>query len=103
MTRFERTGWKEEHPTPAVLLMIPNVQVWRKDVEDGKLTVLRSKEDGLWHMSISHPSRYPSWDEIYEARYEFLLPNIQVAMMLPPKEEYVNFHKHTFHLWERNE
>jgi len=53
-----------------------------------------------WHMSISHPSRYPTWDEIKEARYSLLPKNITVAMLLPPPDEYVNIHENCFHLWE---
>lgn len=27
------------------------------------------EKDKRWHLSISHPLRYPTWDEIKEARY----------------------------------
>lgn len=53
-----------------------------------------------WHLSISHPTRYPKWDEIKEARYKFLPTGITVAMILPPPSEYVNIHKNCFHLHE---
>ena len=53
-----------------------------------------------WHLSISHPFRYPTWDEIHDARYTFLPDNITVAMFLPPKAEYVNLHPNCFHLYE---
>ena len=57
--------------------------------------------DGLsWHLSISHPDRYPTWDEIHEARYKFVPNEVTMAMILPPKEEYVNMHKNCFHLYE---
>ena len=53
-----------------------------------------------WHLSISHPSRYPTWDEIKEARYQ-LIPNlVTVALVLPPQEQYVNLHPNCFHLSE---
>ena len=66
----------------------------------GECTVIVSKDAGLWHMSIAHPNRYPTWDEIKDARYEFLPDNINAAMLFPPKKEYVNLHPNCFHLWE---
>lgn len=51
-----------------------------------------------YHMSISHTSRYPTWDEISHARYQLLPDNITMAMLLPPTEQYVNLHERTFHL-----
>ena len=53
-----------------------------------------------WHASISHPSRYPTWDEIKAARYELIPHNLTVAMILPPPSEYVNLHNNCFHLHE---
>jgi hypothetical protein len=64
------------------------------------LTVLTSVDDGLWHLSISAPDRYPAWDEIAEARYQLCPDNITMAMLLPPSDEYVNVHQNTFHLHE---
>lgn len=54
----------------------------------------------LWHLSISHPHRYPKWDEIRDARYKFLPTDLTFGMLLPPPEEYVNVHPNCFHLWE---
>jgi hypothetical protein len=62
--------------------------------------IIVSREQGRWHMSISHNERYPSWDEIHEARYELLPEERTFAMILPPKSEYVNLHHNCFHLWE---
>jgi len=55
---------------------------------------------GGWHLSISHPDRYPTWDEIYAARYQLLPINATFVMYLPPPSEYVNVHENCFHLWE---
>ena len=57
----------------------------------------------LIHLSISHKTRYPTWDEIFSARYFFIPDVIPMAMMLPPKEEYVDLHPNCFHLWEIEE
>jgi len=68
----------------------------------GPIRVLISREYGFWHLSISRPDRYPNWNEIRDTRYELLPDNCTMAMMLPPKEEYVNLHKNCFHLHEVN-
>lgn len=66
----------------------------------GKCTIICAIENDKWHLSIAHPTRYPTWDEIKDARYEFIPNNVTVALLLPPKEEYVNLHKNCFHLHE---
>jgi hypothetical protein len=56
------------------------------------------RETKCWHLSISHPHRYPDWDVIADARYSLTPDEVTMAMILPPKEEYVNVHKNCFHL-----
>jgi hypothetical protein len=53
-----------------------------------------------WHLSISHSDRYPTWDEIKNARYALMPDEITMAMLLPPKAQYVNLHPNCFHLHE---
>lgn len=53
-----------------------------------------------WHLSISHAARYPTWDEIKEARYRWVPDNVTMAMILPPRSQYVNIHPNCFHLHE---
>ena len=53
-----------------------------------------------WHLSISCTDRYPTWDEIRDARYALLPGDVTMAMLLPPVAEYVNVHENCFHLWE---
>lgn len=96
----------------AVATQAPNLRIWQKDVGDGHLTVQVSAElqsDGpRWHLSISHrtnthppkPGRYPTWDEIKEARYRFMPADIYVAQILPPEEEFISVMDTCFHLWE---
>jgi len=92
----------------------PDTQVWQRDVADGHLSVFVGREPAddrgrwLWHLSISHrtnthpptPVRYPTWDEIREARYRFVPDEVTMALLLPPAAAYVNVHETTFHLWE---
>ena len=56
----------------------------------------------LWHLTISTPSRHPTWDEIKVARYRLLPPDICVGMLLPEARFYVNLPEqdHVMQLWE---
>jgi hypothetical protein len=54
----------------------------------------------LWHLSIAHAHRYPTWDEIADVRYELVPHDVTMAMLLPPPDQYVNANEHCFHLWE---
>lgn len=71
-------------------------------------SIIRAREpEGIhgekrWHLSISHPDRHPTWDEIKVARYRLLEPNLAFAIILPPPRFYVNYpaQDHVFHLHE---
>jgi hypothetical protein len=67
---------------------------------NGFLQVMVSEELGLMHLSVSHPRRYPTWDEIRDLRYQFLPNDRTFAILFPPKEQYVNVHENCFHLHE---
>lgn len=85
-------GW-EEYPCP---VPIPNGRAFQL----GSIKALVSNDGGKWHISVSHPMRYPKWDEIAKARYDLVPNDAFMVMILPPREEYVNLHKNCFHLWE---
>lgn len=101
-------GWRQT-PTPQLLfdgLVSLGADVV-KTYENGSLHALVAHEpfeglDGprLWHMSIAHPDRYPTWDEQRDARYELLPDDMTFASYLPPKSEYVALHDNCFHWWE---
>jgi hypothetical protein len=97
-----RGGWRSVSTTIGLV----GADVWQRDIADRHLTVISSIDDGNLHLSISHrrddlsPGRYPTWDEIVDARYRFCPDNMTMAMLLPPKAEYVNIHSTTFHLWQ---
>lgn len=84
-------------PTPPVVLRISPTA---KTFKCTNLTVMVAQEDSRWHLSISHPLRYPRWDEIKEARYDLVPNDVTMAMILPPQEQYVNVHPNCFHLHE---
>lgn len=60
------------------------------------------KQDGSmgWHLSISHPSRLPTYEELKEARYKFCPDEVYMAQIFPPTSEFVNLHSYCFHLYE---
>lgn len=68
--------------------------------KDGLVIMVGTMPSGKKHLSISHKDRYPTWDEIFEARYALLPGNIDMAMYLPSKSEYINVMTNCFHLFE---
>lgn len=81
---------------------VENVKMYNMDTGS---KVIYCTENGKEHVSISNTKRLPRWDEIKYVRYKLMKPDIHVAQILPPREEYVNVHENCFHLWEldRNE
>jgi hypothetical protein len=90
----------------------PNLRSYQRNVDDGHLTAFVGAEaragGPCWHLSISHrtnearpkPGRYPTWDEIKDARYRLMPADIYVAQILPPPSEFLSAHETTFHLWQ---
>lgn len=86
-------------------------RIFHRNVHDGQLRALVAEEPDGWHLSISHAPtprkkspprapRYPTWDELADARYGLLPDDIDAVMHLPPSDEYVAVHDTTFHLHE---
>jgi hypothetical protein len=113
VSSWARAGWVRREVDPRITALAGGIEdPWRytKIVDDGVLQVLVSPNPEGYHMSIAHllidgrgkasPGRYPTWEEIKEARYFFCPAKATMAMLLPPKDEYVNFHETAFHLWE---
>lgn len=90
---------------------------WQRNVHDGHLMVMVTLEPRVTdepehlHLSISHrtntgppkPGRYPTWDEIADARYKLLPDELTFAMVLPPPSSYVAHHDTTFHLHQTDD
>lgn len=66
----------------------------------GNLVVIVGHSHYGWHLSISHPTRYPTWDEVAHARYALIPDGVTMAMLLPPQAEYVNLSAYCLHLWQ---
>lgn len=96
---------RKQKPRPAIEVPMPRnlgTEPGSRMYHMGKITVILSQSHFGWHISISHPTRYPRWDEIADARYALIPDEITMGMILPPKDEYVNLHSNVFHLWEIN-
>jgi hypothetical protein len=52
-----------------------------------------------WHLSISHPDRVPSWEEVRDACHE-LRPGVTFSIGIPPRSMWLNEHDHVLHAWE---
>lgn len=88
----------KEIPTPPLIkaMLEPDAKTYEME----GLRIIIGTVDGKYHMSVSHEHRYPTWDEMTYLRYA-LIPNERtMAMIMPPKEEYVNLHTNCFHIWE---
>jgi hypothetical protein len=75
-------------------------------VPDGVLHAMTTLEAEGWHLSVSfkptngNALRLPTWDELKDARYRFIPDRFTMAMLLPPRAEWVDFHPTTMHLWQ---
>lgn len=90
----------ERPPRPGDAVFLNAFNSYLRVYSLGPCSVIVTKEFGRWHLSIAHPSRYPHWDEIAEARYRVLPAGVTVALVLPPRAEYVNYHPNCFQLHE---
>jgi hypothetical protein len=66
----------------------------------GECSVILGRGPQGWHLSIAHEKRYPTWDEIVEARYRLVPSGSEMAMILPTLDTWINEHPNCFHLWE---
>jgi len=58
------------------------------------------KDGRRWlHVSLSRPSRLPSWEDLREVKDTFIGKDRKAVQVLPPEAEYVNRHPHVLHLW----
>ena len=55
---------------------------------------------GDWeHVSISHPDRCPTWDEMEDVKRRFWSPGDTVMQLHVPVAEHRNCHPYCLHLW----
>ncbi len=94
----------EKRSTPDSLLMFQALGQLERDFTVymmGRVQIFLGIDDGgKHHLSIAHPKRYPTWDEIVHIRYELIPDNVTMALILPSMAEYINVHEHCFQLNE---
>ncbi len=56
---------------------------------------------GWEHVSVSLPTRCPTWREMCRVKDLFWEPTETVVQFHPKKAEYVNRHPYTLHLWKQ--
>lgn len=105
----QQSPWE---PVPAIELRaeLAVLGAWfTRRVHDGTLRACVAEEPTGWHLSVSFvnhrrvASRYPSWDELADARDQLLPADVGFVMHLPRTSEYVAVHPTTFHLHEHPE
>jgi len=64
------------------------------------MKVLAAPKDSEWqHVSVSLPSRCPTWKEMCFIKDLFWHEDETVVQFHPPKSEYINNHSFCLHLW----
>lgn len=64
------------------------------------LRVVASWGGGWDHVSVSHPTRIPTWEEMAWVKDLFFLPEETAMQLHPPVSEYVNNHSRCLHIWK---
>ena len=93
----------KDQPWPQEMVIMSKAagsQLVRCCMINGWLRCFVCIEAGLWHLSVSHPRRYPTWDELEAIRYAVLPDEKTFAILFPPMSQYVNVHPNCFHLHE---
>jgi hypothetical protein len=78
--------------------MVPN-RAARRGLRELPLAVIASDEHGWEHVSVSLPTRCPTWDEMCFIKALFWDESDCVVQFHPPEGEYGNNHAHCLHLW----
>lgn len=66
----------------------------------GHCTIYAGQTPWGWHLAVSHPSRYPTWAEVIDARYHVIPESVTMAMILPPERSYTEIHPNMLQLWQ---
>jgi hypothetical protein len=60
---------------------------------------MTDNETGWQHVSVSHPSRCPTWEEMCSLKDLFWEPEQVVVQFHPRASEYVNNVRYCLHMW----
>lgn len=83
---------------------VQTLSIYTSDTGLRILHAVEETEHGmLRHVSVSHPTRLPSWEEMRDLKYALFGDDEDAVMILPRRRggpRYVNLHKFCFHLWQ---
>lgn len=65
------------------------------------LNVIASDGDGWDHVSVSLPTRCPSWEEMAFVKRLFFGEDEPAIQIYPPQSQYVNRHPYCLHWWRK--
>lgn len=106
------SGWVPKHMSAPVESVGVEVVMNRWSVPRYRLTVISnigwygtSPETALpwWHVSVSTPSRVPTWGEMTMVKEMLLSGYHDAYMVCPPRREYVNLNENVLHWWARQD
>lgn len=63
------------------------------------LSIIATVEGQELHVSVAHPKRLPTWDDLKSIKAMFWHPEADVIQFLPPESEYVNEHAYCLHMY----
>lgn len=101
-TKNQPAALVEVPPGPALEAMHlrPGINSYLRTYRMGECSIIVTREFDQWHLSIARPDRLPSWNEVAEARYRVVPDAVTMAMLLPPKAEYINIHNHCLQMMQ---
>lgn len=81
-------------PTTTMRGLLNKFNSYLRRYQYGPCSVIVTREHGRWHLSIAHPTRYPTWVEISGAWYKAVpgAGSLTAALILPPLHTYINIH-----------
>lgn len=68
-------------------------------VDGAKLKIIASAVDGWDHVSVSTPTRCPTWEEMEFVKRRFFKPHETAMQLHVPLSEHINNHPYCLHLW----
>ena len=70
--------------------------------DDVRLNFAFSVQMGWEHLSVSTPTKTPTWDQMCAMKDAIFEDEEEAVEYHPKKSEYVNFHPHCLHIWRPN-
>ena len=74
--------------------------VYRRERFSKPLRIVWSNGGGWDHVSVSKPTKCPTWEEMCEVKRAFFDAEETVIEYHPPESEYVNNHPYCLHMWK---